>query len=202
MNVIDLSRRLSPRALRRFVNRYRKQLLGGGSLAVIAASSILLAVPALAHDGTATPLPDCSSTLPLKTPCAAPVIPTPAAGVSDYSVTLPGVGTLNITIDPATNQVSAASVASVDAAFTASAVKVDGDGDKVTVTLTSVTDPTQVYKVTVKVKPPATAGGAPIITAKVKARHTETKELGEHQSDSDHGTGDHTLSFGGFGDHD
>ncbi len=113
MNVIDLSRRLSPRALRRLVNRYRRRLVGGASLATAAALSVMLSVPALAHDGK-TPLAVCSTTTTLNTPCAAPVTPTPAAGVSAYTVVLPGIGTLSLTIDPTTNLVTAASMSSVD----------------------------------------------------------------------------------------
>ena len=177
MNVIDLSRRLSLRALRRLANRYRRQLLGGASMAILAASSILLAVPAMAHDGKATPLAAC--TTPLVTPCAPAVSPTPAAGVLDYMVTLPGIGTLNITLD-ATGAVSAASVSGVDPAAFTSVVTTDGDKDKVTVTLTSVTDPTVVYKATVSVKPPAVAGGAPTITAKLKSpEKVDADEAGE-----------------------
>ena len=52
--------------------------------------------------------------------------------------------------------------------------------DKVTVTLTSVTDPTVVYKATVSVKPPAVAGGAPTITANLKSPEKEdADEVGE-----------------------
>ena len=197
MNMIDLSRRLSLRALRRLANRYRRQLVGGASMAVLALSSVAFAVPALAHDGkNGTPLAACSATLPLTTPCAAPVTPTPSATVSDYTVTLPGVGTLSITIDPKTNLVTAASMASVDPAFTATAVKIDEDSDKVTVTLTSVADPSVVYKVSVSVKPPAVAGGAPTITAKVKTPHKEHSELDEQNEKGEHPT----LSFSG-GDH-
>jgi hypothetical protein len=202
MNLIDLSRRLSPRALRRLVNRYRRQLVGGASLAAAAAFSVMLSVPALAND-VKTPLAPCNGTATLTTPCAAPVTPTPAAGVSSYTVVLPGIGTLSVTIDPTTNLVTAASMSSVDPAFTASAVKIDEDTDKVTVTLTSAADPSVVYKVTVKVKPPETAGGAPTITAKVKTPHKEGKELEEHHSEGNEAA-EHAAPTLGFaiGDHD
>jgi hypothetical protein len=177
MNVIDLSRRLSLKAVRRLATRYRRQLLGGASIGVLAASSILLALPAMAHDGTATPLAAC--TTPLVTPCAPAVSPTPAAGVLSYTVTLPGIGMLNVVLD-ATGAVSSATLSGVDPAAFTSVVKVDGDMDKVTVTLTSVTDPTVVYKATVSVKPPAVAGGAPTITAKLKSPEKEdADEVGE-----------------------
>ena len=68
-------------------------------------------------------------------------------------MTLPGIGTLNITVDPTTNMVTAASVLGLTG-FTASTVKIDGDGDKVSVTFTSTTDPSQVYRLSISVKPP------------------------------------------------
>ncbi|MDQ6918942.1 MAG: hypothetical protein M3Z98_06250 [Candidatus Dormibacteraeota bacterium] len=189
MNLIDLSRRLSLRAVRRLANRYRRQLVGGVSLTGAVAFSIMLAVPAIAHDGeSGTPLAACSATLPLTTPCSATVTPTPAAGVTDYAVTLPGVGTLNITIDPVTNLITLAKVTGVDPAFTASAVTINEDGNKASVTLTSA-DGTQVYTIKASVKPPATAGGAPTITAKVKTPEKEEADDESEASDADDAPG-------------
>ena len=57
---------------------------------------------------------------------------------------------------------------------------------RVTVTFTSNTDPTQIYRVTVKVKDPATAGGAPTIKAKVRGGagwHAQHKHHGEHEGE-------------------
>lgn len=176
MDQLDLSRRLRPRALRRLANRYRRQLIGGASLAAAAAATIVLAAPALAHDGlrTPTPLAACSATVPLTTPCSAAVT-APATTAGDYTVTLPGIGTLTITID-ANSVVTGATVSGLTG-FTASTPKVDKDGDRVTVTLTSTTDPNQVYKLKVAVKAPATAGGPATVTAKVKA--VEKKDADE-----------------------
>jgi hypothetical protein len=191
MTVRDLSRRLSPGAIRRLANRYRRQIVGGVSLAAAAAATVMFAVPALAHDGAKKPLPACSSTLPLTTPCAATVTP-PAAPGGNYTVTLPGIGTLNITVDPATNQVTAATVSGLNAGFTASTPKIDADKDSVKVTFTSTTDPNQVYRLKVSVKAPATAGGTPTVTAKVKgahkdgAKHHDSRERGESGQHGDH----------------
>src|ERR1700736_1318599 len=110
MDVIELSRRLSPRALRRLAKRYRKQLVAGASLAAAAAFSIMLSIPVLAHDGeTKTPPAACDfTTLPLTGACSA-LVTAPTATAGDYLVTLPGGGTLTITVD-ATGAVSSAAV--------------------------------------------------------------------------------------------
>ncbi len=181
MYELDLSRRLSPRTLRRL-------LIGGASLATAAAATLVLAAPALAHDKTATPLSPCTSP-PLTTPCSATA--TPSAG--GYTITLPGIGTLNITLDPTTNAVTGATVSGLDAGFTASAVKVDKDADRVVVTFTSTTNPSQVYKLKVAVKAPATAGAAPTVTAKVKGAHRDGKHHGNHEVGfwGSHGDGGH-----------
>lgn len=187
MDKLDLNWRPSPRDLRRL-------LIGGVSMAA-AAASLLTAAPALAHDGTPTPLPTCSATLPLTTPCSAPVTTT----ATGYSIILPGIGTLDITVDPATNKVTAASVSGLDANFTASAVKIDKDGDSVAVTFTSVSTPTQVHKLKVAVKPNAT--GAPTVTAKVKgAPKDDGDEAHEHGGSGSHEVGD-KGHHGGGGDH-
>ena len=202
MSEIDLSRVLTPRAVRRL-------LIGGASLAAAAGAALVLAGPALAHEGSTpevapAPLAACASTLPLTTPCSVDV--TAGAMSGDFVVTLPGVGTLNITVDPTTNKVTAASVTGLTG-FTATPVKVDGDGDKVSVTLTSTTDPSQVYVLKVAVKPSAT-GGPPTITAKVKAGDTENEDKneqndqkGEHDGGSSGGTlSDHGGHHEGGGD--
>ena len=198
MTEIDLSRVLTPGAVRRL-------LVGGASLAAAAGAALVLAGPALANEGSTpevapTPLAACASTLPLTTPCSVDV--TAGAVSGEFVVTLPGVGTLNITVDPTTNKVTAASVTGLSG-FTATPVKVDGDGDKVSVTLTSTTDPNQVYVLKVAVKPSAT--GAPTITAKVKAGETENEdkneknEQNEHRGEHDGGSAGATLSD--HGDH-
>jgi predicted secreted protein len=188
MDRLDLNWRPSPRDLRRL-------LIGGVSVAS-AAAMLLTAAPALAHDGTPTPLPACSSTLPLTTPCSAPVTTT----ATGYSIILPGIGTLDITVDPVTNKVTAATVSGLDANFTASAVKIDKDGDSVAVTLTSVSTPTQVYRLKVAVKPNAT--GAPTVTAKVKGapKDEDGDEAHEHDGGGSHEVGARGH-HGGGGDH-
>jgi hypothetical protein len=189
MDKLDLNWRPSPRDLRRLV-------VGGVSMAV-AAASLLTAAPALAHDDKApTPLPTCSATLPLTTPCSAAVTTT----ATGYSIVLPGIGTLDITVDPLTNKVTAASVSGLDANFTASAVKIDKDSDSVAVTFTSVSTPTQVYKLKVGVKPNAT--GAPTVTAKVKGapKDDDGDEAHEHHDGDSHEVGD-KGHHGGGGDH-
>ena len=202
MSEIDLSRVLTPRAVRRL-------LIGGASLAAAAGAVLVLAGPALANEGSTleeapAPLAACASTLPLTTPCSVDVIAGAMSG--DFVVTLPGVGILNITVDPTTNKVTAASVNGLTG-FTATRVKVDGDGDRVSVTLTSATDPSQVYVLKVAVKPSAT-GGAITITAKVKAGDTENEDKnerndqkGEHDDGSTGGTlSDHAGHHDGGGD--
>jgi hypothetical protein len=194
MDLIDLSRRLSPRALRRLVKRYRKQLVAGASLAAAAAFSIMLSIPALAHDGeTKTPPAACDfTTLPLTAACSA-LVTAPATTAGNYLVTLPGGGTLTLTID-ATGAVTGAAVSGLTG-FTASVPIVDKDGDKVSVTLTSTTDPTQVINVKASVKPPATAGGPATVKAKVKPAEKEEadepNEANEPAEAPDDTLGDH-----------
>ncbi len=187
MNELEEREQLGRRALRRL-------LIGGASLAAAAATTLMLAAPTLANETPKPPLPACGTTLPLTTPCSAGVTP-PATPGGSYVVTLPGIGTLNITIDPTTNMATAASVSGLTG-FTASTVKIDGDGDKVSVTFTSTTDPTQVYRLSVSVKKPATAGGAPTVTAKVKTAHKhhddETNEQSEHNDSHVESTGGHS----------
>ena len=201
MTEIELGTVLNPRAVRRL-------LIGGASLAAAAGAAMVLAGPALANEGSTpdvapTPLAACASALPLTTPCSVDV--TAGATAGDFVVTLPGIGTLNITVDPTTNKVTAASVTGLTG-FTAAPVKVDGDGDKVSVTLTSTTDPNQVYILKVAVKPPATAGGPPTITAKVKAGETENEDKDEQKAEHDGGSSgaalsDHGGHHKGGGDH-
>jgi hypothetical protein len=173
--------------VRRVPRRLRLSALRYVAIAV-AVGAAAIAAPVLAHDGSKPPAPACGSTLPLTTPCTPTVVaPTTAGGA--YTVTLAGVGTLNFKLDPATNTITSASLSGLSVNFTASTPKIDGDADKVTVTFTSTTDPTQVYRVTVKVKDPATAGGAPVIKAKVRGaaawhshkHHGEQGEQGERR---------------------
>lgn len=186
MNELEVREQLGRRA-------WRRLLIGGASLAAAAATTLVLAAPTLANSTPKPPLPACGTTLPLTTPCSAGVTP-PATPIGSYVVTLPGIGTLNITIDPTTNKVTAASVSGLTG-FTASTVKIDGDGDKVSVTFTSSTNPSQVYRLRVSVKPPTTAGGAPTVTAKVKAAHKHHEDETNEQSElkgSHVGSGSHS----------
>jgi hypothetical protein len=187
MTQIDLSRVLTPKGVRRF-------LIGGASIAAAAGAAVVLAGPAFANESTSpeappTPLAACASTLPLTTPCSVDV--TAGATAGTFMVTLPGVGTLNITVDATTNLVTAASVTGLTG-FTASTPAIGEDGNRVSVTLTSTTDPNQVYVLKVAVKPPATAGGAPTITAKVKAgekEETDADDQNEQSGDHEGGNG-------------
>jgi hypothetical protein len=208
MNLIDLSRRLSPRALRRLAKRYRKQLVAGASLAAAAAFSIMLSIPALAHDGeTKTPPAACDfTTLPLTAACAAlvtpPAVAVPPTTAGDYVVTLPGTGTLTLTID-ASGKVTGAAVAIPGYTFSVPAI--DKDGDKVSVTLTKSGDPTQVIKVTASVKAPATANGPATVKAKIrpveKEDADEANEANETPKAADPANtlSDHKLGGGGGG---
>jgi hypothetical protein len=204
MDVIELSRKLSPRALRRLARRYRKQLIAGASLAAAAAFSIMLSIPVFAHDGeTKTPLAACDfTTLPLTAACAG-VVTAPTTTAGSYTVALPGGGTLTIMID-ATGAVSSADVSGLTG-FTASVPVIDKDKDKVSVTLTS-TDGTQVINVNTSVKPPATAGGPATVKAKVKPAEkddaddaneaTETEGTNSTLSDTKTGGGGHHSGGG------
>src|ERR1700682_6044332 len=168
---------------RRLPRRLRSKALRYGAIAV-AVGAACIAAPVLAHDGPKTPPPACSTTLPLTTPCT-PTLVRPGEPGAPYLVTLPGVGTLSFIIDPATNKITSATVSGLGVNFTASTPKISADGTKVYVTLTNSANPTQVYRVEVKVKPSETAGGAPVINAKVRGSangHGEHKNHhGEHE---------------------
>jgi hypothetical protein len=201
MDVVDLSRRFSPRAIRRLVNRYRRQLVGGASLTAAVAFSVMLSVPVLANDGTATPLAACAT--PVVTPCAPDI--TSAGGT--YTVALPGVGSLTVMVDPLTGAVSGATVSALTG-FTAGTPTADEDGDKVSVTFTSTTDPTVVYNLSVKGAPPAVAGGPPTVTAKVKTPEKEdADEAGESAAETASEAAEHSTTStisapkGGSGEH-
>jgi hypothetical protein len=202
MDVIELSRKLSPRALRRLARRYRKQLIAGASLAAAAAATLMLAAPALADEGEIHPTPTpCATSLPLTTPCAAPVM-NPATG--SYTVTLPGIGTLSITVDPTTSLITTATFTLASGTtFTASAVTINEDNNKASVT---VTDGTAVYTVAAKVKPSATGL---VVTAKVKTPEKEDADETEKPEAPNTATplkssggngGEHHGSGGGGGD--
>ena len=174
-------------------------------LGLVAATTlaVVLAAPAAATGTptpgpTPTPLADCT-TPPVTTPCTPGV--TTAGGV--WTLTLPGVGSLVFTVDPTTNQIVSASVMGVATAFNASLASVDGEDGKVSATFTSKTDPTQVFTIVAKVHEPATAGGAPTVTAVVKSAEKEddkdddkndkNKVGDEHRV----GGGDHGADHGG-----
>ena len=108
-------------------------------------------------------------------PCTATV----SNSGSNYTVTLPGVGTLTFSLDAAGN-VTDPTVAGTENGFTASTPKADGDG--VTATFTNAaTDPakTQQYKVDVDVHPADTASTEPKVTANVRSAD-------DHHCDGDH----------------
>src|ERR1700730_12456316 len=211
MDLFDLSRRLSPRALRRLAKRYRKQLVAGASLAAAAAFSIMLSIPVLAHDGeTKTPLAACHfTTLPVTAACAG-VVTAATTTAGDCMIARPEGATLSLTID-GTGAVTGAAVAGLTG-FTASVPVIDKDGDKVTLTLTSTTDPNQVINIKASVKPPATAGGPATVKAKVKPAEKEEADEANEASEanepadaptnalSDHKGGGGRQHGGGGGD--
>jgi hypothetical protein len=162
----------------------------------VGVAGFAMAAPALADEAKHSPPPPCGAAPPLTTPCSATVTP-PAAPGGTYSVVLPGIGTLNFTIDPTTNMVTSATVSGLAANFTASTPKVDGDGDKVSVTFTNTTDPSQVYRLSVGVKPPTTPGGSPTFNAKVKGAHKHS-ESGEKEHEHEGGS----SGGSGSGEHD
>jgi hypothetical protein len=170
MDIFERARQV-PRRIRMKAVRY-------GVIAV-AVGAACVAAPVLAHDGAAKPpAPACGATLPLNTPCT-PTVTKPGEPGAPYLVNVPGVGSFSFILDPATNKITAATVTTVGANFTASTPKISADGTKVTVTFTNSADPTQVYRVKVKVKAPETAGGAPVIKAKV--RGAADWHAGEHR---------------------
>jgi hypothetical protein len=163
------------RALR-VPQQLRSRALRFGAVA-LAVGAACIAAPVLAHDGPKAPPPACGSTLPLTTPCT-PSVVAPATATGAYTVTLPGVGTLSFKIDAATNTITSPTVTGLGANFTASTPKISADGTRVSVTFTNSADPAQVYRLKIKVKPPETAGGAPVVKAKVRGNadwHSEHK---------------------------
>lgn len=151
--------------------------------------------PAMANDGAAAPaaVADCAATLPLTTPCKAAV----ANVGNNYTVTLPGVGTLTFSLDAANNVVNP--VATADPGFTASTPAVDHDGAAATFVNATTGEK---YKVDADVRPAATPAAAPTVDATVKSR-----EHCDHDHDGDKGARAarfHRGDRGGHrrGDHD
>jgi hypothetical protein len=169
---------------RRVPKRLRSNALRFGAIAV-AVGAACIAAPVLAHDGPKTPPPACATPLPLTTPCA-PTVTRPGEPGAPYLVAVPGVGTFSFILDPVTFKITSATVTTLGAGFTASTPKISADGTKVYVTFTNSANPTQVYRVKVKVKPPETTGGAPTINAKVRGgAHAEHKHHHGERGDRD-----------------
>jgi hypothetical protein len=196
MDVLDQSRPLSLKALRRLARRYYKQLLAGGALAVAATFGILVSMPAFADDGeTKTPLAACDfTTLPLTSACAAMVTAPLTGTAGDYLVTLPGGGTLTIAVD-ATGMVTGATVSGLATGFTASVPTIDKEDNKVSVTVTSPTG--AVVDVHASVKPPTTAGSPATVTAKAKPGETEDAEEATETAESSSALSEHKGAGGG-----
>ncbi len=165
---------------RRLPRRLRRIAVRSGAIAIAVVAACAIAVPAFAHDGTKPSPTPCSTTAPITLPCAATVNP-PASAGAPYTITLPGIGTLNVTVD-ANGKITGATVSDLAPGVTASTPTVDSDGDKVSVTFTTAAG--QIVKLTVKAKPPTTAGGSPTVTAKASDRHRHH----DHEEDAD---GDH-----------
>ena len=147
------------------------------TLATVGVATALAVTPALAHEsGDSDPKPACGTALPLTTPCRAEV----SVSGSNYTVTLPGVGTLTFSLD-ANNNVVDPVIAGLENGFTGTP-SVDHDG--VTATLSDAASSTatpQTYKVDVDVRKPATAtaGTAPTVQATVKS-HEGCDHDGDH----------------------
>ncbi|MGA7912613.1 MAG: hypothetical protein WB682_11215 [Candidatus Dormiibacterota bacterium] len=144
-----------------------------------------MATSAFANGTKPSPTP-CATSAPITVPCVANVTNTG----SSYSIVLPGIGTLNFTVDQTTGKVTGSpSTASLGTNYTAT-IKVDKDTDRITVVFTNSADPTKSVRLVVKTKPGAT-GGTPVVTAKVKAVHhvgDEANETEHHGDGSGHST--------------
>jgi hypothetical protein len=177
----------------------RRLLIGGGALVAAAAAGLLTAIPAMADESASmTPLVACDSSLTV--PCSADV--TGPGSAMDYTVTLPGVGTILVTLDASGTIMTA--VVSPLTGFTASPAEISEEGNHVSFTLTSTTGPTKVLEVSIKATPSAT-GGTPTVTAKVKAGETENETETETETEGAGGTEAKTVSTGkaksGGGEH-
>jgi hypothetical protein len=170
----------------------RTMLRSGISIALAAGVALAMATSAFANGSKPTPSP---CTTPLTTPCAATVVH--GTGTS-YTITLPGIGTLNFTVDQTTGKViGTPTTTGLGANYTAT-IKVDKDTDRISVVFTNSVDPTKTVQVVVKTKPGPT-GQPPVVTAKVKAVHHDDENETETEHDGD--SSNHGGSSGS-GQHD
>ena len=171
----------------------RTMLRSGLSIAVAAGVALAMATSAFANGSKPTPSP---CTTPLTPPCAATVVH--GTGTS-YTITLPGIGTVNFMVDQTTGKVIGTPTTSGLGTNYTATIKVDKDTDRISVVFTNSVDPTKSVQVVVKTKPGPT-GQPPVVTAKVKTVHHDDDE-NETETEHDGGGSSHGDSSGS-GQHD
>ena len=169
----------------------RTMLRGGLSIALAAGVGLAMATAAFANGGSKPSPSPCAGTAPITTPCVA----TPVQAGSSYTIVLPGIGTVNFTVDQITGKVTGTPTATPLAlsGYTAT-IKVDADTDRLVVVFTN-TDPTKSVALIVKTKP-GPNGTAPVVKAKVKAVHHDDDEATETDHDTDKSGQPSTFGFG------
>ena len=167
----------------------RTMLRGGLSIALAAGVGLAMATAAFANGTKPSPTP-CAASAPITAPC----VPNVAKAGSSYTIVLPGIGTVNFTVDQTTGMVTGTPTATgLGAGYTAT-IKVDKDTDRIVVVFTN-TDPTKSVALVVKTKPGAN-GAPPVVKAKVKAVHHDDDEANETDHDADKSGHSSTSTFG------
>jgi hypothetical protein len=169
----------------------RRATIGVGVAAITLIGAFVLAKPASAHDNGSSPRPTpAACTTPLTAGVCSPDVADNGGGA--FAVTLPGVGTLNLTVDPSTGLITDATVSGLAANFTASAVKIDSDKDSAKVVITDTTTGQKYFIAAHE----STANGTTTVRA-FAGQRTPCN----HDGSGDHNWGgeDRTTSFRSFG---
>ncbi|MFI5282117.1 MAG: hypothetical protein ACHQ0J_03200 [Candidatus Dormibacterales bacterium] len=169
-------------------------LRGGFAIGLAGVIALAMATSAFANGSKPLPSP-CASSAPITAPC----IPTVGQSGGNYTITLPGIGTLSFTVDQTTGKVTGTPATSALGANFTATIKVDKDTDKISVVFTNSADPTKSVLLVVKTKP-GPNGGAPVVTAKVKAVHHDD-DGDKNETEHDGGGSGHSGSSGS-GHHD
>jgi hypothetical protein len=167
----------------------RTMLRGGLSFALAAGVGLAMATGAFANGAKPSPTP-CATTAPITAPC----VPNVTNTGSSYTITLPGIGTLNFTVDQTTGKVTGTPTTSGLGANYTATIKVDKDTDRIVVVFTNSADPTKSVTLNVKARP-GPNGAAPVVKAKVKRVHRDD-DADETENDH-HESGQTTKSYTG-----
>jgi hypothetical protein len=172
---------------------HRTRLAAASMALLVAGATLSVAGPAFADDTTSSLAP-CTpaASAPLYTARCAPEV---TGTLPQVIVTLPGVGVLtcnltnqNTTID--TSVQPTVSLMPANNNFSAGTPKISADGTRITVSFVNIAKPAQHYSISVKVSPPVSAGGPPVLKAVAGPKHNGGDE-NEGKDDDQQGANEH-----------